>query len=347
MKAIRIHGAGDVRLEEIELADPEPGEVLIRVRATGICGTDVEILDGTMAYFTRGMAQYPVVPGHEWVGEVASLGAAVSGFEVGDHVVGECCVSCGTCDLCKSGNYHRCLSRTETGILNRDGAFAEYMLFPAAFLHKISKQVDLRAAAMVEPTAIAFNGVKAGQVTPRDKLAIYGDGPIGLLLLLVAKEFGAKRIAVIGATPDRLALAAKLGADLVIDAFNQDVAAELSQHFGQPDVSIETTGVPDAASTAIVNTVPGGRVVLQGLFGGRKLNDFDLDQIVINDLSVKGALGSPGIWPDVISLIEQGRIDPLPIATHSIALQDFATGIDLVTSRKGIKVIAVQETANP
>lgn len=342
LKAVRIHGANDVRIADIGRPIPGHGEVLIRVRATGICGTDVEIRDGTMAYFTRGMASYPVTPGHEWVGDVVEVGNDVVGFDIGDRVVGECSVGCTKCDRCLAGNYHRCLERTETGILNRDGGFAEYIVHPALFLHKLSKGLDLRVGAMVEPTAIAFNGVKVAQVSPQDYLAIHGDGPIGLLILMVAKAFGAKRIAVVGATPERLDLARELGADLVVDALTQDVARVLGTH-GLPDVSIEATGIPEAAATAIQTTRPGGRVVLQGLFGGRLLEGFDLDQIVINDLNVKGALGSPNIWPDVIALIEQGRIDPLKTVTHSVALEDFEAGIDLITSRLGIKVIAVQE----
>ena len=193
----------------------------------------------------------------------------------------------------------------------------------------------------MEPTAIAFNGVKAGEVSPRDFVAIHGDGPIGLLVLQCARAFGAKTTAVIGATPSRLALARELGADYVFDAMRSDVARRLEE-VGLPDVSIEATGIPDAAATAIQSTRPGGRVVLQGLFGGRLLSGFDLDQIVINDLTVKGALGSPNIWPDVIALIESGKVDPLKIVTHSIGLGDFEEGIRLVTTRQGIKVVAVQ-----
>ena len=341
MKSIRIHGANDVRFEEVARKAPGADDVLIRVRATGICGTDVEIRDGTMAYFTRGMASYPVTPGHEWVGDIVELGRNVEGFNVGDRVVGECSVGCMRCSRCMAGQYHQCQNRSETGILNRDGGFAEYITFPALFLHRISKDVDLRAAALVEPTAIAFNGVKAAAVTPEDFVAIHGDGPIGLLILQCARAFGAKRIAVIGATPARLALAKTLGADHVLDAMRTDVTARF-QDLGLPDVSIEATGIPAAAATAIKTTKSGGRVVLQGLFGGRLLDSFDLDQIVINDLTVRGALGSPNIWPYVISLIESGRVDPLKIVTHRINLQDFDSGIRLVTSREGIKVVAVQ-----
>lgn len=344
MKAIRIHGANDVRMAQVEVPQPGPGQVLLRILATGICGTDVEIFDGVMAYFVRGMAHYPVTPGHEWVGEIVSCGEGVSGFKPGQRAVGECSVGCAACPTCLAGNYHQCPDRTETGILNRDGGFAEYILFPALYLHVISDHVDPRAAALVEPTAIAYNGVKNADVSPSDRLVIHGDGPIGLLVLQVAKAFGAQSIAMVGGTPARLKLARELGADVTINALTEDVAAKLAEHGNgrMPNKAIEATGIPQAAATALTAIEPGGTVVLQGLFGGRLLDGFDLDQIVINDLSVKGALGSPGIWPDVIKLIESGRIDPLAIVSHSLSLDAFEDGIRMVKNHEGIKLVVTQ-----
>ncbi|MCB1486078.1 MAG: alcohol dehydrogenase catalytic domain-containing protein [Bauldia sp.] len=344
MKQISVRGPHKVVLEEAPTPDIGPDDVLVRVLATGICGTDVEIVHGTMPYYTRGMASYPMTPGHEWVGEVVSHGGDVRGFAAGDRVVGECSVGCMSCDRCLSGNYHRCLDRHETGILRRPGAFAEYIAFPALFLHKITKDIDVNAAALVEPTAVAFNGVKAGGVGPRDYLAIHGDGPIGLLLLMVARAFGAKKIAMVGMTPVRLEMAGKLGADIVIQADKEDVADALARggNGAFPDVAIEATGVPAASAMAINTVSPGGRVVLQGMCGGQKLPDFDLDQIVINDISVKGALGSPNIWPDVIALIESRRVDPTAIVTHTLPLDQFEQGLGVVTGREGIKVVIAQ-----
>lgn len=345
MKVARIHGAGRIAIETAEVSEPGPGEVLIRVLGTGICGTDVEIADGTMSYFVAGLSRYPVIPGHEWVGEVVRCGAGVSGFEAGDRVVGECSVGCGKCAVCLGGNYHRCAARTETGILGRDGGFAEFITFPALFLHRISKDVDLRAAALVEPTAVAFNGVRMAEVSPRDEVAIFGDGPIGLLLLQVARAFGAARVTVVGATPHRLDLATALGADAVVNVTEEDPVAHLVQSRGGqgPQVAIEATGIPDAAAAAIRSVSPGGRVILQGLFAGRKLDGFDLDQIVLRDLTVKGALGSPGIWPEVIALIESGRVRPEAIVSHVMPLEDFATGIDQARNRVGIKHVVLQD----
>ena len=217
MKAIVISGPGRADLRDVAPDPLGPGDVRIRLLATGICGTDVEIFDGTMPYFTGGMASYPVIPGHEWVGEVVEAGAAVTAFRPGDRVVGECSVGCMACATCLAGDYHRCAHRTETGILNRNGGFAEEMTFPSLFLHHISPSVPVECAAMVEPAAVAFNGVRRAEVSPRDEVVVFGDGPIGLLVAMMASAFGAARITVVGGMPHRLALARTLGADAVVE----------------------------------------------------------------------------------------------------------------------------------
>ena len=167
--------------------DPLGPDDAASLLATGICGTDVEIFHGTMPYYTGGMASYPVVPGHEWVGEVVEAGPGVTSFKAGDRVVGECSVGCMTCTTCIAGDYHRCPHRTETGILNRNGGFAEFITFPSLFLHQISPSVPIESAAMVEPAAVAFNGVRRAEVSPHDEVVVFGDGPIGLLVAMMAR----------------------------------------------------------------------------------------------------------------------------------------------------------------
>ncbi len=341
MKAIVITGPGTAELRQVEPAPLAPGDVRIRLRATGICGTDVEIFDGTMPYFTSGMAAYPIIPGHEWVGEVVETGAAVRGFETGDRVVGECSVGCMRCATCRAGNYHRCADRTETGILNRSGGFAEYVTFPALFLHRIAPSVPLESAAMVEPAAVAFNGVRHAAVTPRDSVVVFGDGPIGLLVAMMARAFGAARITVVGATPHRLALARSLVADATID-INQspDVPAALAAAgHAAPSVAIEATGNPVAVETAVASVASGGRIVMLGLFAGKRSTELDLDRVVIGDVALRGALGSPGIWPDVIGLIERGIVDPRPLVSDTLPLAGFVAGIERVKARSGLKVM--------
>jgi L-iditol 2-dehydrogenase len=345
MKAVVISGPSRAEVTDVEAAPLRLDEVGIKVLATGCCGTDVELLEGTMPYLTSGLARYPVIPGHEWVGEVCELGADVRGFSVGDRVVGECSCGCMRCARCLAGHYHRCLFRTETGILNRAGAFAEYIHFPATFLHRVSKDMPVESACLIEPAAVAFNGVCRAAVSPRDDVAIFGDGPIGLLVLMMVKAFGARSVALVGANVDRLTMGAKLGADVTINVTEESAATAFVRHgrCAQPSVIIEATGNPASVAQAIRVIAPGGRMVLQGIFAGRKLDGLDLDRIVTSEVSIQGALGSPGVWPDVIGLIESGRVNPGVLVTESLPLGRYHAAIERVKQRSGIKTIVMAE----
>lgn len=335
MKALRVLAPGRVELTEVPCPAPSLGEVGIRVLAVGICGTDMEIIGGHMTYYTTGMAGFPVTIGHEWVGE------GVDGFQPGDRVVGEVSIGCMICDTCISGAYHRCTARTETGVMNRDGGLAEMIVMPAWAVHHVSKSINILSAALVEPSAIAFNGVRLAGVGPSTLVAVSGDGPIGLLLLQIARAFGAHKVFMVGADTARLALARKLGADAVIDARSEDVPAALLRAGGgrRPDIILEASGNPAAVDSAIAAAAPGAKIVLQGLCGCTPPKGFDLDQIVINDLTLKGALGSPGVWPEVIALIESGRIDPAAIVTHDMPMRDFAEALEIIRTKQAIKLI--------
>jgi len=341
MLAVQFTGPNACRVCDVSEPALAAGDVRIQVLGSGICATDVEIFAGDMVYFPRGMATWPVIPGHEWVGKVLDTGPNVSGFEPGMHGVGEVSLGCGRCASCQSGNYHRCPTRCETGILNRPGSFAQIIHHPAHYLHKIDNSVPIASAALVEPTAVAFNGVLRAQVSPQDYVVVFGDGPIGLLLLQVAMAFGASKVALVGASDHRLEKARELKADLVIDGRTEDVTQALLQGGSGvlPSVALEATGKPEAAHTAFYAVCPGGRVVLQGLFAGQPLTNFDLDQIVINDLNVLGALGSPNIWPDVIRLIETGKVAPAAIVSDELPLEQFTVGLEKARAGTGIKVL--------
>jgi 2-desacetyl-2-hydroxyethyl bacteriochlorophyllide A dehydrogenase len=341
MKAVVIKGASCAELRDLEFPPLATDEALIKVLATGCCGTDVDLFEGTMPYLTSGLTQYPFTPGHEWVGEIVEISSGNSGLKPGDRVVGECSCGCMRCSLCRAGNYHRCAQRTETGILNRAGAFAEYIQFPSASLHRISVDVPVASACLIEPAAVAFNGVRRAEITPSDDVAIFGDGPIGLLLLMMAKAFGARSTSVVGATSHRLALAEKLGADAIVNTLSENPAAALARITGgaRPSVVIEATGQPSAISDALKSTAPGGRVIAQGIFAGKTLSNLDLDHLVVDELTLKGTLGSPGVWPDVIRLVEDGRIDPSVLVTEVLELGDYTRAIESVKLRHGVKTI--------
>ncbi len=341
MRALIIEAPNSYQIGEVATPAAEDSAVVIDVVAGGICGTDLEILHGDMFYYTSGMARFPVIPCHEWTGIVRSVGRDVSHVSVGDNVVGEVSIGCLSCRTCLSGHYHRCAERTETGVMNRQGGFAEQIALPATFVHPISASVPLRSAALVEPSSVAYNGIRRAGVCPDDKVAIFGDGPIGLLLLQIARAFGAQRIVLIGAADRRLALAKTLGADVVLDARQDNLEAAVREAFDGdlPSVVFEASGNPEAIRSAVAVTAPGGRIVLQGFCGGKRVDGFNVDPIIVNDMTVMGALASPGIWPQVIRLIESKRIDPSLIVTDELPVSQFGEAVRRVESREAVKVV--------
>jgi 2-desacetyl-2-hydroxyethyl bacteriochlorophyllide A dehydrogenase len=340
MKALQVMGPGQIDLVEVPAPEPGPGEVAIEVEAVGICGTDLEIIGGNMAYYTAGLAKYPVIIGHEWAGQVVELGEGVSGLSKGDRAVGEVSIGCMACPTCRAGAYHRCPYRTETGVMNRDGGMAERIVLPAWAVHRVSPHVGLRSAALVEPTAIALNAVRLAGICPKSRVAVIGDGPIGLLLLQVSRAMGASGVALVGADAQRMDLAQRLGASAVIDARAGDAASALRRAMGEPpDVVLEASGTSAGVGSAVEAAAPGATVVLQGLLGRLPEKALDLDHVVVNDLTLRGALGSPGIWPDVIALIEKDLVDPAALVTHEGPMSDYAGILEDVRSRRAVKAL--------
>src|SRR4051812_11232884 len=208
MRAIEFHGGE--RLELVERPDPQPGpgELLIAPAAVGICGTDVEIFDGSMAYFRDGLATYPIVPGHEWAGVVVEAGRDVRGLSAGDRVVGEGAIGCGHCVRCRAGRPPTGAGRQEPGLVPRDGAMAPRMVSPAAPAPRVP--LEPQAAALVEPTSVALNAARRGAVAGRT-VAVIGAGPIGLLTAQCARAEGAAAVAVTDTRAGRPAPAPGLG----------------------------------------------------------------------------------------------------------------------------------------
>jgi 2-desacetyl-2-hydroxyethyl bacteriochlorophyllide A dehydrogenase len=326
MHAIEFHGRE--RLELVERPDPAPGpgELLIAPTAVGICGTDVEIFEGSLVYFREGWARYPIVPGHEWVGDVVGVGAGVSGYSPGDQVTGETPLGCGRCARCRAGAYHLCALRTETGILNRDGAMASRMVFPAAAAHP-APGIPARAAALVEPASVALNGVRRGAVGERGVLVV-GAGTIGLLAAQCACAEGAAAVAVADTRADRLELAGALGfAPHASDAGEDDY-----------DVVLLCAGGAAALDFALRAVRPGGTVVILGLSGAATV-PVDMDSVVVRDLAVHGVLGSPHVWPDAIELVRSGRIRTEPLVSATYGLSAARDALERLSEPGSLKVL--------
>jgi L-iditol 2-dehydrogenase len=353
MRAIEFHGAE--QLEIVERPDPAPGEgqLLIEPTAVGICGTDIEVFDGSLAYFRMGIAEYPIVPGHEWTGTVVDVGAGVRGFSAGDRVVGEVAIGCGICVRCLAGRRHLCARRTETGIVHMDGAMATRMVFPAAFAHRV--ELEPRAGALVEPTSVALHAVRRGRVAGQ-RVLVVGAGPIGLLVAQCARAEGAASVVVTDTREDRLTLAAALGFPR---AAALPDAAPLEDHahgagWGDPatiqavldaigeqdliDVAILCAGGPAAIAAAFAGVRPGGTVVAVGLSGAPTI-PFDWDGLVVRDVDLIGVLGSVGYWPDAIELITSGQVKTEPLVTGAYPLDRTRDALEQLVKPGTLKVL--------
>ena len=203
MRAVVIESPGVARLSRLSIPEPGPDEVLVSVAAAGICGSDIEILRGTRpAPYVR----YPVVPGHEWAGAVAAVGAGVRGIAVGDRVVAEGFRSCGVCDRCREGRTNLCSAEyAETGFTH-PGAFAEYLNIPARLVHRLPPTADLEAAALLEPAACVACGLLEAQLRPDLRIAVVGAGTLGLLAVPMLRLTSPDRLVLVGSREPRLAL---------------------------------------------------------------------------------------------------------------------------------------------
>ncbi len=341
MKAVRIHGRCQARYEDVPVPEVTPDDVLVRIRAVGICGTDLELYDGTMFYLSSGMCRLPMIPGHEWAGDVVEVGANVTEFQIGEKVTGECSVGCRTCVYCLKGWYSQCPNRTETGVLNRDGGFAQFISFPRFFLHKCNR-MKLEEAAFIEPTGIALYPTKTLSICPDDAVAIFGPGPIGLFATQTARAYGARKIILVGTDDHRLAVGAGLGADVTVNVRTEDLVQKIRRATDghMVDAVIEAVGKPSVWENLTSILAPRARVAVTGLYAGKKCG-IDFDSLVVNNITVYGSLGGPNVWDEAIDLHERGLVRAEPLITHRMPLAEFERGFDIVRNRRenALKVV--------
>lgn len=324
-----LSGPGILELHPANPPEPGPRDLVIRPDAVGVCGTDLELLAGTMTYLTSGFARYPIVPGHEWTGVVTAIGAEVEGFAAGDRVVGEVPIGCGSCPQCTAGRYHVCPNRTETGIAGRAGGMATSLVFPAGAAHRVPPSVDAADAAMVEPLSVAYRGVARSGAVPGEALTVIGGGTIGLLCALTAKALGIDDVHVVEVDPDRRRFAAGLG-----------LAVSATPARPVPRV-VEASGTAGGIAAALEACRDGGSVVLLGLTGA-PATPVDLDRVVVRDIALYGCLGSPGVWPEVVALVAQGRVRPSALVSHRFALDDAPAAFALAARRApGVRKVLV------
>jgi 2-desacetyl-2-hydroxyethyl bacteriochlorophyllide A dehydrogenase len=258
MRAAFCRGVGNLVVEEVPRPTPGPGEVLVRVRSCGICGSDLH-------WYHDQMMIPAVCPGHEIAGEVAETGAGVRGLAAGDPVAIEGIRSCGTCRYCITGDYQRCLALGVVG-MTIPGGFAEYITMPARHCFRVPAGIDYPTAALTEPLGVAVHGVRLAGLEIGQRVAVLGAGTIGLMAVVAARAGGASEIVVTARRPQQKAAALALGADRVVD--DTDVGGLLGEATDSPiDLVIETVGgTADTLDTAVAVCRPGGTICMLGAF---------------------------------------------------------------------------------
>ncbi len=339
MKAIMKVALGVGNVEVRDIAEPSvgDGQVKLRVKAAGLCGTDLHILKDEFKYIP------PVVLGHEVAAEIAEVGSGVVGLEAGMRVTTETYfASCGQCRYCRSGQVNLCLNRRSIGS-RVNGGFTNYVVVPAQNIHLLPDNVDFQAGALTEPLACVVHAVtNTPTVTPGDVAIIAGPGAIGLLTLQVVKAAGAT-VVVLGTNADehRLAMAKQLGADYTLNVQTtnaEEFIADLTFEGLGADVVYECAGAEAAAQHLLKLVRRRGRYVQIGLFG--KPIAWDVDQLVYKELIATGTNASvPSAWIRALQLMGDGKVQTKPLITHAFEVTDWKKGFDTFEDKTGIKTI--------
>jgi len=306
LKALVLKRYGELVLEEVPEPGLSPDDVLVRVKACGICGSDVHGMDGS-----TGRRLPPLIMGHEASGVVVETGADVTGYVKGDRVTFDSTVYCGVCPYCRSGRMNLCDRRRVLGVAcdeyRRDGAFAEYVAVPQRILHRLPEGVTFEQAAMVEPLSVAFHAVGLAGVSLNETAVVFGAGVIGLLVVQLLKAAGCGRIIAVDVDADRLALASKLGADVVVDSRGEDAAGGISRLTGGADKAFDAVGVEETVTAGVESLKKGGTLVLIGNLV--PVVGFPLQKVVARQLTVLGSCASSGEYPACLDMIGRGVVD--------------------------------------
>ncbi|MDF5758288.1 2,3-butanediol dehydrogenase [Spongiactinospora sp. TRM90649] len=339
-----------MRITDVEVRAPGPGEATIAVAYCGICGSDLhEYADGPHAipvgepHPESGVAA-PLILGHEFCGVVTAVGRAVPGLSPGDRVAVEPHYRCGMCPRCAEGEYNLCRHFGFAGLMGH-GGLAEWATLPAYMLHRLPESVSLEQAAVFEPAAVALHALRRAAIRPGETVTVLGLGPIGLLIVMLAAKYGvARRIVAADIRPSRLKLARELGATEVVDVREAESAADALRVAAGPggegaDVTFEVVGSEATLRTCLGATRRGGRVMLVGLAQTVSLDAFAL---VNNEQSIITTVGYRDVYPELIRLVAEEGVDLAAVVTSTIPLADVVErGFEALLDGRGdeIKVL--------
>lgn len=338
MKAVVIKEPKSISLQEVEIPNPGPGFVRIKVKAAAICATDLEVLDGNIP------ANYPLTPGHEWSGIVDAVGSKEDEHWLGKRVIGSSDVVCLTCEACRSGNWRYCESFEEIGF-KRNGAYAEYAIMPAYGLVELPENVSFEQGALCEPLGVALGTLEKTGAKFGDTCLIMGAGSIGLCMLAAAKAMGLKDIVVVATSEKRLKIAKQLGATRTIASSKEDVLEVMKKMRPKgTDVVIDATGIEVCIQQCLKLARKGGTVALAG-YGRGKVMNIRMDDIHINNLRVVGAGNNWNQHKKAVTMMADGSVNLECFVTNKIKLEDYAYGLELARTRPEgfVKAVFVNE----
>lgn len=347
MKACLLTDFNRFEIKEVPVPEPGPGEVLCRIKAVAICGTDPEIVHGTH----RGKGWPPRLPfilGHEWSGEVVKAGPGVEMFKPGDRVAGEAHKGCGWCGNCVRGDYALCLNYGNPAAGHRHygftvpGANCEYNVYSIKSIKKIPDSLSFAHASLVDTAGVALHGIKLIGITPGGTVAIYGPGPIGLCALQMARGMGARNVIMVG-RGHRLAVAGEMGADYTVDFERDDPVKKIMEITGGmgSDEVLECSGGTGTPVQCIHSVRRGGRISLLGFYEDEKISSPPMTKVVLNEIMIRGSRANPNVSEEVIRLFAKGILKGDRIVTHRFPLERYEEALHTFVQRRegAIKVV--------
>lgn len=334
MKALVLTEYGKFEYLDVPTPTPGNGEVLVKVKACAVCGSDVHGMDGS-----SGRRQPPAIMGHEASGEIEAVGPGVEGWSVGDRVTFDSTVYCNQCEACTVGNVNLCVNRQVLGVscddYRRDGAFADYVVVPAYICYRLPDEVSYLQAAMVEPLAIAYHAATRTPVKPGMSAVIVGVGTIGLLTLQVIKAMGASQIIAVDIDDAKLATAIENGADAGVNSANPDALAQVlaaTPDGKGADIAFDATGIEATVDLCVRSVRLDGSVVLIGNLAQHI--SFPLQWVVTRQISLFGTCASAGEYNECLRLIADGKVDVEALISEAVPLADGHAWITRVYNRE-------------
>lgn len=333
MKAIVFQEVNHMTLETVPIPEPGSGEVLIRVKACGICGTDPHILHGVWP------GGFPLIPGHEASGEVVKLGPEVKKLKLGDRITVDPNVGCGYCEYCQRGIVHMCKNQKPFGVFS-PGGFAEYAVIRETHAFLLPDTMTYEEGAMVEPLACCLRGAQMSRYQVGDSVLIHGAGAIGNMNMQLARISGASTIIISDPIENRRKLALELGADVALDPTKQDVYAEVRKILPDgPDVIMDCAGKAKIVEDAIPQVRRGGIVVIFGISPPDDYARINPAYINDNEITICGSYNNPYTHAPSIKAIAGGRVKVAPLISHRYSLEEYAEAFAMFGSAGSLKIL--------